>query len=155
MKRISFFKLGVLAGLVLHGAALSLFSDALGRERFIHHVRSTWIDARITVPWAIALLIVVIACTWKVRRVATYEDKRQTDREQTLNMTINVQPKGNVDAGELARAIEKELVHLVGTSVDEAPDTARSAVSSATDEGVMLDAHGKVVGHTRPYRSRE
>ena len=54
----------VLSGYFLHSCFDSLYQDAIGKGRFIYLVSNGWVNAKLTVPSAIVVLIccfVVIA----------------------------------------------------------------------------------------------
>lgn len=114
MSRHNFFFMGAFAGAALHGVMMSLYSDALGLEGFIERVRSTWIDARITVPIAVILLAVIIVGSILAIRLAWLGDDHEVERAQTMNMTVNVKTEGSVDPDELRDAVRAALARAVG-----------------------------------------
>ncbi len=49
------------SGLFLSTAIRSLLQDSVGLEGYIEHLRNHWVDASITVPLALVLLVVTVA----------------------------------------------------------------------------------------------
>lgn len=56
MKRTSY----IWVGFLVSGAVDSLIADARGLEGHLAHVREHWVDARITLPLAIAALVAAL-----------------------------------------------------------------------------------------------
>lgn len=48
-----------LCGVGIHGILLSLGQDAMGKEAYIEHVSTHWVDPSITVPLALAILAIL------------------------------------------------------------------------------------------------
>lgn len=48
------------AGVLTHMATISLYQDFHGKQGYIDLIRKNWIDASITVPFALILIVIAI-----------------------------------------------------------------------------------------------
>jgi hypothetical protein len=51
---------GFLHGMVVYGCIKSLYQDIIGKEAYLQEAERNWMDASITVPLAIILLVLVV-----------------------------------------------------------------------------------------------
>lgn len=64
MKRASYFKNGMIVGVLTLSACHSLREDAMGQARTLELVRLTWLEWYWSVPLALGFLLVAALVTW-------------------------------------------------------------------------------------------